>query len=226
MSDFTTTNWSVVHAANAGNPVDSAAALKKLCERYRRPVLAYFKRLADSTADAEDLTQSFFTKLLEQQLYKSANPERGRFRYFLKSAISNFYLTHVDSEQAQKRAHSDDIPAPAEQPTPDQLFDAAWIKTVVSASLQRLRTEAESSGKLDTFEAVLPFLLERAQKRDYTEAAGDLRANTLAVHVHRMKQRLRELVRAELVDTVSNARDLELELRELRPGKSGAPSAE
>jgi len=79
---FNTTRWSVVLAC-ADSGLESAAArdaLSELCKTYWRPIFAYICRRGYSPQDAEDLTQDFFTSLLEGPLLKRADPQRGRFR--------------------------------------------------------------------------------------------------------------------------------------------------
>jgi RNA polymerase sigma-70 factor (ECF subfamily) len=73
------------------------------------------------------------------------------------------------------------------------------------------------------FNHLSEFLTERPDEADYERAAQTLklRRNTLAVAVHRLRQRLRDLVRAELARTTVAREDLEAELRDLRSSLSG-----
>jgi RNA polymerase sigma factor (sigma-70 family) len=218
MAEFMTTQWSLIFAARDGNAEVARIALSQLCKRYRPAILAYAKNLCDSRQEAEDLTQGFFTKLLEQRIDTRADPERGRFRSFLKVSVANFFRSQLESQNAQKRSALDDQPEQASVQTPEQAFDHAWTKVVVKRSLIRLREEAQASKKIELFDALQPFLLEGAEHKDLNEIASrhGVRANTFAVGLHRMKQRLRELIRAELLDTVSSHEQLNQELHDLR----------
>ena len=74
------------------------------------------------------------------------------------------------------------------------------------------------AGKHQHFRLLSPFLAVRAYPdvwRAVSEATG-IRTNTIAVQAHRMRQRLRQLVRLELLQTVGSREALEQELAELR----------
>lgn len=60
---FSTTRWSLVVEA-CGD--EGGVALGELCERYWYPLYWFVRRQGRSAADAEDLTQAFFAKLLEK----------------------------------------------------------------------------------------------------------------------------------------------------------------
>ena len=98
MGRFETTRWSVVLRAR-GEAGDARAALEQLCRTYRPPVLAFVRFRGYAADAAEDLTQAFFTRFLERAWYSSADPERGRFRTFLLTALKRF-LIDADAEAA------------------------------------------------------------------------------------------------------------------------------
>ena len=58
----------------------SDSALEELCRTYWFPLYAYVRRRGQSKADAEDLTQAFFTRLLEKNFLAALDAERGKFR--------------------------------------------------------------------------------------------------------------------------------------------------
>src|ERR1700722_13823520 len=87
---FVTTHWSVVLTAKNQDSFRSAEALETLCRTYWHPLYAYVRRRGYSPADAEDLTQEFFAWLLERNWLGRADQQRGRFRSFLLTSISNF----------------------------------------------------------------------------------------------------------------------------------------
>ena len=232
MGRFETTRWSVVLRAR-GEAGDARAALEQLCRTYRPPVLAFVRFRGYSADAAEDLTQAFFARFLERAWYSSADPQRGRFRSFLLTALKRF-LIDSDAEAATlKRGGAfrfelldDDTGCPDPTgDTPDAAFEREWAHAVLRAALARLREEAEQAGKLELFRRLGEFLIERPDEAEYAHAAEDLhlRRNTLAVAVHRMRHRLRELVREELMETTSNRTELEEELRTLRGSMQGLP---
>lgn len=225
MGRFETTRWSVVLRAR-GEATDARAALETLCRTYRPPVLAYVRRNVHAQDNAEDLVQAFFTRFLEHGWHASADPDRGRFRSFLLVALKRFLINANAEASALKRgggfrfeALDEEITSAASSGnTPEQEFDRAWAKAVLGAAYARLRAEAEQAGKLPMFERLSEFLAETPNAADYSRVAEelDMRRNTLAVAVHRLRHRLRELVQDELADTIASRDDMDAELRALR----------
>ena len=100
---FASTRWSVVLAAQATSQPGGAEALAFLCQVYWPMLYAYVRRRGYSIEDSQDLTQAFFSRLLEKQYLGQAQRERGRFRAFLFTAFKNFLANEWDRQQAQKR---------------------------------------------------------------------------------------------------------------------------
>jgi len=229
MTRFDTTRWSIVLRAR-GEAGDARAALENLCQRYRPPVFAYIRRRGYATETAEDLAQTFFAKFLEHAYHADADPARGRFRAFLLTALKRFLIDADAERHALKRGGeihfkslddelgSDTLDGLAERQTPEMAFERDWAATVLESAMARLRSEATQAGKQQLFEQLSEFLLERPDETDYLRVAEalNLRRNTLAVAVHRLRHRLRELVRAEIAETTTDNSELESELRQLR----------
>ena len=223
MSRFQTTRWSLIEAAR-DDPDRSRAALEELCAAYRPPVLAYVRHSGYGRADAEDLTQSFFLRFLESGWYGRADPERGRFRSLLLTTLRHFLSDQRAQATAGKRGGTDthegdvDVEQIAGGTDPEVAFTRAWMETVLERAMGRLHVECARAGRADQFRQLSSTLVERADAAELqaqAEACG-MRANTLAVQAYRMRQRLRQLVRLELLQTVGSREALEQELAELR----------
>src|SRR3974390_2304541 len=76
---FVTTHWSVVLTAGRSDTTRARAALENLCRTYWPPLYAYVRRRGYSPEDAEDLTQGFFTRLLELNSLTEGRREKGKF---------------------------------------------------------------------------------------------------------------------------------------------------
>ncbi|HST28597.1 MAG TPA: hypothetical protein VLK26_09555 [Rudaea sp.] len=228
MAKFDSTQWSVVLRAG-GAGADARCALDALCRTYRPPILAYVRGRGYSPDVAEDLTQAFFADFIERASHAEANPERGRFRAFLLVALKRFLINANAQEHAQKRGggvaagqilenSQPGIEAMVDAETPESVFERSWALAVLDSAMQRLREEANVAGKGNLFEQLREFLAESPDEADYDRAARalNLRRNTLAIAVHRLRHRLRELVRAELAQTTATRAEMETELRELR----------
>src|SRR5689334_9752642 len=89
---FLTTQWSVVVRAGQSASAEANSALEDLCRTYWYPLYAFVRRQGHNCHDAEDLTQSFFARLLETRNLRLADRERGRFRSFLLTALKHFLV--------------------------------------------------------------------------------------------------------------------------------------
>jgi RNA polymerase sigma-70 factor (ECF subfamily) len=230
MSPFQTTRWSLIHTAGE-DPTQARAALEQLCAAYRPPVLAYIRRSGYNASDAEDLAQSFFLRFLETGWFAHADPERGRFRGLLLTALRHFLSDQRAQAMARKRGGGsvqvdEGLDACAAQDDgPEEAFTRAWLGTVIEHAMTRLDIEWTEAGKHQQFRLLSPLLAERAdpeEMRALSEATG-IRTNTIAVQAHRMRQSLRQLVRLELLQTVGSREALEQELAELRSVMADRP---
>jgi len=203
-------------------------ALEDLCRTYRAPVVAYARRYTRRSDDAEDLAQAFFANFIERAYHARTDPARGSFRAFLLVTLKRFLNDAGTRQRAQKRGgsvqfqpldaleESDDFVASAQ--SPDQAFERDWAQAVLRAAMRRLQSETAAAGKSALFDELCEFLIERPSEADYERIAATLnmRRNTVAVAVHRLRRRLQALVREELADTTAGEPDLHSELNELR----------
>jgi RNA polymerase sigma-70 factor (ECF subfamily) len=227
---FGATPWTDVTLAQQGVSTASRSALERLCSLYWYPVYAHIRQRGFDPHDAEDLTQEFFSLLIEKNYLEAADRRRGRFRSFLLVAVNRFLVNAYHREHALKRGGGLTIVSIDQQAaehwlgseadtglSPDQSFDRRWAQTVLEHTLVRLRSSYAEQGKSDLFEALKEFAGEDTNHRDYTEVAGRLGMSpgAVAVAVHRLRQRYRELLLAEIRSTVANPDHAEAELRHL-----------
>ncbi|MEO8428626.1 MAG: sigma factor [Verrucomicrobiota bacterium] len=227
---FATTHWSIVLAAGQKDSPHTAAALEKLCRVYWYPLYAYVRRRGSSPEDAQDLTQSFFARLLERDLLSLASPQRGRFRSFLLTSLKNFLADEHDRASSRKRGAGQPLISldaldgearyalePADEISPDKLFERRWATTVLEQAWMRLETEYAAEGKADLFRELRRFNSAAESAPGYAEAAGNLGLpeNTVKSLVHRMRRRYRTLLRAEIAHTVDDPAEIDEEIRYL-----------
>lgn len=223
---FRTTQWSLVVAASA----DSPEALEELCAAYWPPLHAYLRRLGYDSAEAEDLTQAFFTRLLDKRLLEAADRRRGRFRTFLLTALRRFAVNEWKHVGAAKRgggvrhvaldAGGGEWAEAAEAShdlTPDRLFERQWALVVLRRAWNALEAEQRVANKTVTFQALAPCLTPGASPDNYEELAERLGSTPAALRmsVSRLRQRLGELVRAEIRTTVDSDAEVDDEVRDL-----------
>lgn len=227
---FATTHWSVVLAAGRTEQAAAGAALERLCAEYWFPVYSFVRRKGHDEHQAEDLTQGFFARLLEKNWLESANPNRGRFRTFLLTAVSRFLANEHDRDQALKRgggqralsfdaqdAEGRYLLEPVSDSTPEKIFDQQWANQILAVVLEKLRGEFDAGGRAGRFEAMKNYLLDMDDAGSYSETAGRLGISESAVKsgIHRLRQRYGEILREEIAQTVESTAEVEAEIGRL-----------
>ena len=104
MAGFVTTRWTLVQRAADRSHPGADEALAYLCTAYWPPVYVYFRQKGSSASDAADLTQEFFTRVLEKRYFDHARRERGTFRTFLLTCAKNFLANEWDRATARNEA--------------------------------------------------------------------------------------------------------------------------
>jgi len=101
--------------------------------------------------------------------------------------------------------------------SPDQAFDREWAVALLGGVIERLARECALDGKANQFEQLKPFLTTGKGESSYSEAAGNLHLEETAVRVavHRLRKRYRQLLRAEIANTLIDPRQADEELRVL-----------
>lgn len=228
---FSTTQWSLVLAAGADTSKESRDALAQLCERYWYPLYAYVRRQGYGCEESQDLTQSFFARLLEKNIIRSADRTRGRFRCFLLASLKNFLANEWDRSQARKRGGDVQLisltgedfeqrygkePA-AHDLSPERLFDRRWAVTLLQHVLDELRQELAGQGKQQFFERVKGYLSGEDAELSYREMGAELGMNeaALKMSIHRLRRRYGELIRQHIAQTVESSDEIADELRHL-----------
>jgi RNA polymerase sigma-70 factor (ECF subfamily) len=227
---FTTTQWGVVLAAAKTESPEKYVALEHLCRTYRHPVYLFVRRRGHDSHQAEDLTQAFFARLLQKDAVKSIKREKGKFRTFLLTSLTNFLANEWDKEQALKRGgqHTivslddtsvDEAYLSDNQPSlsPDKLFDGRWAQTLMEQTLADLKKEYAAGGKDSLFQILEPGLTNKVTAATDAQWAAELGLSNSAVKValHRLRRRFGELLRSAVAQTVSRPEEIDEEIRYL-----------
>jgi RNA polymerase sigma-70 factor (ECF subfamily) len=216
----------------AGDPDAPLAreSLAELCNAYWYPLYAYIRRRGNGPEQARDLTQDFFTRLLEKGLLSEADPSRGRFRAFLRTVCAHFLSNRRDWEQAKKRGGGravlpiDPIDAEgryalelADGLTPERIYERSWALTLLGRVLDQLGREYDEAGKAATFEALRGLLDGTSDATSYAAVAARMGTTEGAARVaaHRLRRRYGELLRREIASTLAEPAEVEDEIRQL-----------
>jgi len=227
---FGTTRWTVVLTAGDPNHPDAATALDHLCRTYWYPIYAYVRRKGQTAAEAEDLTQEFFSRLLGRGFPAGVRREGGKFRSYLLRALDHFLINEWHRKHAVKRGGGtttfslDSVGAdaryqlePADGATPETLYDQRWAATVLEIVRARLAEEYAGQGRGELFTALVPCLTRSDNLLPYDELMTrlGLRTSALKMAIHRLRKRFGALLRAEIAQTVATPDEVEEEVRQL-----------
>jgi len=227
---FPVTQWTTVLAAGGTPSPESARALERLCVAYWYPLYAFVRRSGYSPADAEDLTQEFFVRLLDHNWIAHADRYRGRFRSFLLMAMKRFLAKEWDKGKTLKRggqvrlvplqldtAETRYTREPADTCTPEQVFEKKWALTLLESVLNRLRDDYTRDGKGALFHMLKPCLIGSRETQPYAALGTELGMSEGAarVAVCRLRERYRECLKAEIAHTVASPGEVDEELRHL-----------
>lgn len=221
-SSFPTTNWSRIDALDTDG---FASAISELCELYWYPIYAFIRRRCGDAHQAEDLTQAFFQRVLSRQLFRAADPGKGRFRAYLLTSVRNFLISQHAFENTQRRGGQQQIvtfdSGAAEQTyirnrsgdlSPEEEFDRAWALTLLEHAIDRLKQEHAEKDQADRFQCFAPSL--RSSTLDYDSIAEQLQIDPTAARkaASRFRQRYGQFLREEIAATLSESDDLEEEI--------------
>lgn len=227
---FATTQWTLVLAAGRRGSAEAEVALARLCALYWYPVFAFVRRRGHSVEEAEDLTQSFFTRLIEKEDFAVADRDRGRFRTFLLTACQHFLLNEHDRSMALKRgggrtAIPIDLAAAEERyqrslghsETPERLYHRQWCLALLESVLDTVHDEYRAAGNERLFQRLRGYLTMDDTTGTHAEAASDLGMTPAAVKVavHRLRRRYRDALRRVVAESVDSEEDIEDEIRDL-----------
>jgi len=226
---FTTTHWSVVIEAQGQSPA-AQEALEKLCRTYWRPVYGFIRRQGARQEEAEDLTQGFFSLLLERRDFDAVRKEKGRLRSYLLTSLKHFLISEQRRAMTAKRGRGqgliplEELSArersemePTDSLTADRIYERRWALILMEQVLRRLKDEYCTAGNAALFDSLKQLLPDEPGAPSRAEIASQLGMtdNSLRQALHRFRQRYQLLLREEISHTVAVASDVEDELRHL-----------
>jgi RNA polymerase sigma-70 factor (ECF subfamily) len=226
---FQTTRWTLVRATRNLDSTEARQAIASLCELYWYPVYAFIRRSGHSEDDARDLTQAFFTRVIEKDAFQEARPERGKFRTFLLSSVRHFLANQRDAARAQKRGGGQALLSlefeagerryvidPPGDETPERTYERKWALEVIGQTMKALEARYRQTNRQPLFQALQPFLTGD-EPGSYVEIAEQMATTdgALRVAVHRLRQQFGLALRETIAETVERPEDVDDELRHL-----------
>ena len=226
---FPSTHWSLVCTAGDSHSPASADARARFYQAYRYPLYAFARREGRSPEDAEDIVQGFFLELLSKKWFRRPDSQQGRLRSFLLACYRSFQSDLWRSERAAKRGQGrvESLEAvfenpeeryrfePRDEADPARLYDRIWVQSLVERAMQRLADEQGEGNGAARFIILNQFLPGRHPSISQAQAAAQLGMTENAVNqaVHKLRLRLRQILREEIAQTCLSPGDFQEELR-------------
>jgi RNA polymerase sigma-70 factor (ECF subfamily) len=229
--DFPSTCWSRFQDDSAADPGHRARAGEALAQRYWKPIYAYIRaKWSKSVEDAKDLTQDFFLWMMETDFLSKADPDRGRFRTFVKVALEHYVQKEKRDRQALKRGgarpllsfdQAGEELAALGAPDPgllsaDEALDRTWRNELMADAAKRLESSLVSEGKETYFFVFRDHHLSESDPsyRLLAERYG-LTEVDVTNYLRETKRRYRAVLADVVAETVTTDRDLREELEAL-----------
>jgi DNA-directed RNA polymerase specialized sigma24 family protein len=225
---FESTRWSLILAARDRGSSEARAALGELCRAYWYPLYAFIRHRGHDHDTAEDLTQTFFARLLESNDLVHVDRSKGKFRAFVLAACTHFLANERDRQRTRKRGGDRKLLSidcalaersyslePYHQLTPEALFTRRWAMTLLDQTIDDLRAEFTRDGQGERFEALKSTIT--GGRVPYADLAARLNTTVGAVQVsvHRLRQRYREALRGRIAATLDDPAQIDDEIRDL-----------
>jgi RNA polymerase sigma-70 factor (ECF subfamily) len=218
------TLWSVVCRAQGGEPLEAAEAQRVLLLRYAPAVRRYLLGALRDPEAADDLFQEFSLRLLRGDL-KNVDPERGRFRHFVKGVLYHLIVDHH-----RRRGRDRQLPEEAPEPAApvegtadaDRELLSSWREQALNGAWQALEQIQRQTGQ--AFHAVLrlradqPDLSSGAMSEELTRRLGKpVSSAWVRQNLHRAREKFVELLLDEVRQTLEqpSVEELERELIDL-----------
>ena len=227
---FPSTHWSQVKVLQQGDDIEAGRAFEDLCQRYWYPIYAFLRRSGHTPADAEDLTQGFFHRLIAERALHTADPAHGRLRSYLLGVLKRLLSDQNRHDMAVKRGGGESLVSfdhtdaeeiyrlePPDLNSPDRQFDRAWAVRLLANATNRLREDFVQGDNIEAFDHLIEFLPLGENATPYREVAMRMgvEEHVVRLQVHRMRQRYRKLIELEVGQTVRDAGQIIEELAHL-----------
>jgi DNA-directed RNA polymerase specialized sigma24 family protein len=220
---FPNTNWTVLAQATLHGDCEGRRALEELCKTYWQPVYVAICASGVCREEAKDQAQSFFAYLLENSTLRRAERARGKFRTFLLTLLWRFLRDDREKRFAKKRGGGapiyrfeelTDESMPSEAISLTESLDREWALALIERVMEVIRTEVVAARNEEAWKLLRQFLPGSLHTPVMAEAAPALGLSEggLRWEVHRLRQRCREVLRFELITTVSSPEQINEEI--------------
>lgn len=212
----------IAQATLQGNEA-ARLAMDEFCQLYWRPVHLAICAAGRRDEDPEDQTQAFFRYLMANSTLRRVERGRGKFRTFLLTVLWRFLRDERDKRQAEKRGGGATIctleeavetELPSEAAPLTEALDREWAMAIFQRVLQTIRAEvvaARGEQAWCLLRQFLPGSMHAPLMADVALVVG-LSEGGLRSEVHRLRRRCQEVLRYEVVTSVSSPEEVDEEI--------------
>lgn len=207
------TAWSMVREAH-GDHTAVQSAQQRLLDRYGGAIRRYALSALRNEDAADEVFQEFALKFVRGD-FGNADPERGRFRAFVKTVV---YRLIVDYQRRAKKlgregAMHTNIAEPAAETNDryddDALFNTSWRDELLARCWQKLADDEAKSGK--PYHTVLRYRVDHPDLRSPELADGltkelgkPINAGAVRVLLHRARELFAEMLLDEVTESLTS----------------------
>jgi len=228
---FPTTRWSAIAGARSQDGAERERSWGALVRAYWKPAYKHLRvRWKSSPEDAEDAIQGFFARAMEKDFFATYDPERARFRTFLRVCLDRFVSNEAKARSRLKRgggagtlplefaeAESEIARAGAAAwESPEDCFEREWRRGLFALAIEALREHCEARSKAACFTIFQRYdLSDPAERPTYEDLARDLDipVTTVTNHLAYARRELRRLVLEKLSEITASDDELRSESR-------------
>lgn len=162
MAVFPPTRHSVIERMRSADTDTRRQAFGDLVEGYWKPLYKYLRIHWQATHDvAQEWTQAFFSEALQKEWLSRYQPEKARFRTFIRLCVDRFVMNARQSASRVKRGGnvevlSLDFPSAEEEmvqhrltaaPDAEEFFRQEFVRTLFERAVSKVRSEYAALGR-------------------------------------------------------------------------------
>jgi RNA polymerase sigma factor (sigma-70 family) len=192
-SRFPTTHHSAILAARSEDAQERSRAMEVIVGAYWKPVYKYIRiQWSKSNEDAKDLTQSFFTRILEKEILQNFDPARAKFRTYLRTCLDGYLanehkaaarqkrggdalILSLDYESAEGELKQTEI---ADPQNTEEYFEKEWVKSFFEFCLAELKKNLDARDKSVHFQLFERYHMEGGDDLTYESMAQEFKLST------------------------------------------------
>ena len=212
-----TTRWTVVQRVAPEGTEESSRALEWLYQVYWSPLFSTVLRMGFKFHEAEDLTQGFLTKLIQNGTWSAADPAKGTLRAYLCTGLRRFVSDELDRRRRRPLDYCNELPEGALVQEMSLVFDRAWALQVFQRAQRTLVTDLSRSSDYPVSKVLLQKVLAGGPGPSNAEIAAThcLTEDAVKMRSMRLRKQWQRALREEVSKTVSSPEEIDPELRHL-----------